>query len=587
VDALAKLVGLGIPGSVLDPDSLIGIDRVSGSSVVRIVCACGVRKDLKVASVLRTISRSGGYRCVSCAMKAKHSDPSYQESHRVGLIKSWTDEKRQKQSYISKSLWEDSAFAKKITDSSAKAWESPERRREASLRTSLLWEDPHFRARYETLWSDPVWREEDARRARALWDSPDYRAQQEAFKSDPQHRIFQSDLAKARWEDPEYRSMVVKSQSLLWEDPRLRKEMSQRTKELWADPAYVEKQRLASLSPDLIRIKSENAKRQWGNREFRERMAEALSQHLLGGKDSILERTAQTLLSALGIPYVRHHVVGHFEFDLFIPGNNLLVECNGEYWHSLRKDRDAAKFTYVNEYFPQYRVLYLWERDFLNPGLVRQKLVRELFGGDDPEEQVDFSFDDVSVRPLSAKDKAPGSYYSVPEEFLQSFHYAGYGRGAKAVYGAYVGDVLVALGKFSSPVRQEVASSMGLRFSEVLELDRLCVDPRFQKKNFGSWFLSRLSRLVFSDFPSVSVLVSFADSTFGHDGTVYRASNWTFEHVVRPDYHYVGPGGFVIHKKTLWNHSSKNGRTESDYAAENGYVRAYGREKLKFSLRRP
>ncbi len=619
---LEILVGMGVPESAVDRETLSDIVRVSGSSSIGVLCACGAKKTVKVASVIRTVRRSGVYRCMSCSITEKHKDPAYQKSHSAGIVESWTPEKRERQSAISKDLWSDPSFVEKVTDSSTEAWKSPERRREASIRTSSLWENPEYRALYEAMWADPGWREEDSKRIKAVWESPAYREKQEAFKSSPEHRDLQSDLAKRRWEDPSYKSMVIDSMNRLWSDPSLRKAMSDRVLELWKDPEYVEKQRLASLDPALMSIKSENAKRQWedpkvraaiisGIKEvwedpeyrarasaiskkqwedptFREQQAIKRGQILAGGKDSILERTAQTLLTALGVPYVRHHVVGYFEFDLFIPGSNLLIECNGEYWHSLRKSQDAAKFTYVDEYFPQYRVLYLWERDFMNPGLIRQKLMAELVGVEGSSlEQRDFSFDDVVIRPLDAREKLPHSYYSAPEEFLQSFHYAGYGRSAKSVYGAFLGEELVAVCKFSTPVRQEVATSMSLRPRDVLELDRFCIHPLYQKKNFASWLVSRCSRRVFDDHPHVLSLVSFADSTFGHSGTIYRAANWSLLHVVRPDYHYLGLGGFVIHKKTLWDHARKNGHSEPDYALANGYVKVFGKEKLKFSLSRP
>ncbi len=588
MDVLGTLVGLGIPESALDKPYLDGMTSVSGASSVCALCSCGTKKVIKVVSLLRTVRRSGVYRCMPCSIRDKHKDPAYQQSHSAGIVKSWTPEKRKKQSVISKALWSDPDFAERVTDSSTEAWSSPEKRKEASVRTSSLWDDPKYRERYDILWGDQAWRDRASKRIQALWESPSYREKQETFKASDGHRNLQSALAKARWEDPSYRSLVSESMKLMWSDPSLREAMSNRVLELWRNPDYVEKQRLASLDPALIKIKSDNAKKQWENPVFRAGQAHAVAQCLIDGRDSVLERTTQTLLSALGIPYVRHHVVGYFEFDLFIPGSNLLIECNGEYWHSLRKPADAAKFTYVDEYFPQYRVLYLWERDFMNPGLIRQKLMAELLGGEDPSLELrDFSFDDLTVRPLDAKEKLPHSYYSAPEEFLQSFHYAGYGRSAKSVYGAFLGGDLVAVCKFATPVRQEVATSMGLRQAKVLELDRFCIHPLYQKKNFASWLVSRCSRRAFDDHPRVRALASFADSTFGHTGTIYKASGWSFVHVVRPDYHYVGPGGFVIHKKTLWDHARKNGHSESDYVAANGYVKVFGKEKLKFSLARP
>jgi hypothetical protein len=97
-------------------------------------------------------------------------------------------------------------------------------------------------------------------------------------------------------------------------------------------------------------------------------------------------------------------VVGYFEFDLFIPSHNILVECNGEYWHSLRKSKDVAKFTYIDEYFPQYKILYLWERDFLNPGLIHKKLVESLSLELDDIKLSNFELQDVHIQKMNMKD---------------------------------------------------------------------------------------------------------------------------------------------------------------------------------------
>ncbi len=262
-----------------------------------------------------------------------------------------------------------------------------------------------------------------------------------------------------------------------------------------------------------------------------------------------------------------------------------MIECQGEYWHSSdkAKQRDAAKFTYIDKNIPNFRILYLYERDFLNPGIIKQKLIRELFDSTfNEDDNINFPFSKLGIQELSIKEKLTNSYYSEPEEFLQSYHYAGFGRSAKLIFGAYLDNELIAVCKFSSIVRKEVATSLNLKTSEVLELDRFCIHPNHQKKNFASWFISRCAKLIDQ---KITHLVSFADSTFGHDGTIYRAANWTEIGRTKPSYHYIDSTGWVIHKKTLWDHAKKMGKSESEYAEENGYQKIYGKEKVKFILR--
>jgi GNAT superfamily N-acetyltransferase len=611
---------LGIPQSIVKNP---GQGPFKGSTVLTVVCACGVEIELKVSSILRTMRRVGHYRCLSCGMQAKHKDPAYARKQRAGSSDSWSQERRLRQSLISKKMWTDDNFRLRLTEASTSAWAEDGKRQKASKFAIGLWQDSEYVAKHALARSTDEARETRSNAAKAVWRRPEYAEQQLAIKASAEHVGIQRRLALERFDNPEYRQHIAESLRTYWSDPVLRAEMSARVLSWWDDPAYREKQARAAASPDLIAVKSENARAQWQkpetrqaiidgikkvwrdpayrarasqivkalwqNDEFKKKQAVGRADMLANGKDSILERTAQILLDSLKIPYVRHHVVGYFEFDLLIPSHNVLVECNGEYWHSMRKDRDAAKFTYVDTYFPEYSVLYLWERDFLNPNLIRHKLLRALFGDDGGHhgECADFSFEDLEIKLMDPRAKADKSYYSYAEEFLQSFHYAGFGRSAKAAYGAYLGDTLIGVCKFCPPIRAEVATSMGMAQSQVLELDRFCIHPSYQKKNFASWLVSRCAKLAFSAHPGAACLVSFADSTFGHVGTIYKAANWKQVRIVPPDYHYVSPEGFVVHKKTLYDHASRVGRKEAEYAAQFGYAKAYGKSKTKFRFDRP
>lgn len=58
--------------------------------------------------------------------------------------------------------------------------------------------------------------------------------------------------------------------------------------------------------------------------------------------------------------------------------------------------------------------------------------------------------------------------------------------------------------------------------SKVIELNRLWVDD-CMPRNTESWFISRALKLL----PPL-IIVSYADDAFGHQGIVYRASNFNF-----------------------------------------------------------
>ncbi len=509
----------------------------------KILAVCSKCQDeflIQAASLSRVIRRTGSYQCIICALEQKRKDPVFIENQKIGSKNSWTEERRHNQSEISKKLWDNPDFHKKLTDASNKAWADSDKRKVSSELVTQLWRDPSYRKNRDKIYTDVEWRRKN------------------------------SENIKEVWKKPEYREKFIK----LWASDEFKNKLSECAKELWKDPKYRNGQ-------------IQKQKERWNNDEYREKMAHARATQYVK-RDSILERVTQQLLVYLGINYIRHHVIGPYEFDVFVPNHNLLIECQGEYWHSLDKAKrvDSSKITYINEYFHNFRLLYLYERDFLNPGIIKQKLMKSIFNDDSQTTQVDFSFFDLKIRKLDSKIKQKGSYYSESEEFLQSFHYAGFGRSAKLIYGCYLDDKLISICKFSNAVRKEVATSMGLKFSDVLELDRFCINPVYQKKNFATWFMSRCSKLAFDEFSSIKCLVSFADTTYGHFGTIYKAGNWIELHRTNPDYYYISKDGFVVHKKTLYGHARSMKKTEKEYVDEFGYGKILGKEKIKFVLNR-
>jgi len=134
-----------------------------------------------------------------------------------------------------------------------------------------------------------------------------------------------------------------------------------------------------------------------------------------------------------------------------------------------------------------------------------------------------------------------------------------------------------------SPLPRQNITIGEYKASEVRDLSRFCINPKYQKKNFGTWFLSRAIKML---SPEYRCIVAYADTTFNHSGAIYKAANFTLDKVVRPDYWYVSEDGWVMHKKTLYNHAVSLGMIESEFAAENEYTKVWGKEKLRFVFNR-
>ncbi len=203
--------------------------------------------------------------------------------------------------------------------------------------------------------------------------------------------------------------------------------------------------------------------------------------------------------------------------------------------------------------------MYVWEHEFGVKDRVLDRLKLKL--GIEIE-TVNFDFKDVIVREITTAEASA---------FLGLYHYIGGGRGGKTV-GAFLGDELVAVVVFSPPLRQNGP------FSDVkfVELSRSCIHPSYHKRNFASWFLSRAMRNI------DCLVVSYADTTVGHTGSMYKAIGFELHHEVPADYWYVDVDGYVMHKKTLYNKAVNLKMTEAEFAEQKGYVKRFGGQKLCF-----
>lgn len=84
------------------------------------------------------------------------------------------------------------------------------------------------------------------------------------------------------------------------------------------------------------------------------------------------------------------------------------------------------------------------------------------------------------------------------------------------------GAVLLGVIVFALPPRETAKRYGGVTW----ELARLWIDDCVPA-NGESYMISRAVRFVKREHPDVAVLVSYADPSVGHSGTIYRAANWT------------------------------------------------------------
>lgn len=111
----------------------------------------------------------------------------------------------------------------------------------------------------------------------------------------------------------------------------------------------------------------------------------------------------------------------------------------------------------------------------------------------------------------------------------------------------------------------------------VLHLSRLVVDPEVPG-NGASYLLGRSIRLIRQD-GRWGALLTFADTFRGHSGAIYKATNWIYDGVTRPEPVWVDPRtGCQVSKK-----QDKRSYRVAEML-ERGYIRAADSVKLRFYM---
>lgn len=363
----------------------------------------------------------------------------------------------------------------------------------------------------------------------------------------------------------------AKKGSSYWNDDKLKKEVLLKRnteeyinnlKKVWDDDNYRLKMSI---------IASDRVKRLWEKDDYRTSMAKARSQQLKNNR-SKQHCLLNDLLDDIGIKYENEYVIGPWSFDCFIPSKNILIEVQGDYWHSLPKAvrLDKSKSTYINKYYNQYKIIYFYEHEFYQNNAVIERLKYEL--GISKLELIDFDFDDVSMRIINSEDT---------NHFMYKYHYIGPINHSLNI-GFFHNNIMICCCCFSSISRNETATRLNLDNSKIRELSRFAIHPKYQKKNFASWSISKCINYIKNNKKDWEVIVSFSDTTVGHYGTIYKASNFKLDGKTDPSYYYISDTGYVIHKKTLYNRAVKMAMTEKEFSEKYKYKKLRTAEKYRF-----
>lgn len=129
--------------------------------------------------------------------------------------------------------------------------------------------------------------------------------------------------------------------------------------------------------------------------------------------------------------------------------------------------------------------------------------------------------------------------------FLSRYHYLGTkGFRSSQIYGMYDNVMLLGVCVFHGVSAPEtVVGAFGLQRTEqdgIWELGRLAMHPTLNGSNYTSWFVSRALKQLQKD-DNVRAVVSYADTSAGHLGSIYRATNAFYCGVTTLKFDYVDP----------------------------------------------
>ena len=131
------------------------------------------------------------------------------------------------------------------------------------------------------------------------------------------------------------------------------------------------------------------------------------------------------------------------------------------------------------------------------------------------------------------------------KQFLFAYHYLGRKEfRSTIIYGIYDDSKLLGVCVFQGlSVPETAIGAFGLQKTEqngLFELGRLAMHPTLNGGNYTSWFVSRCIKQLQQDV-MVRAIISYADSSVGHIGSIYRACNALYCGMTVLKFDYIDP----------------------------------------------
>lgn len=145
-----------------------------------------------------------------------------------------------------------------------------------------------------------------------------------------------------------------------------------------------------------------------------------------------------------------------------------------------------------------------------------------------------------------------------------------------ASIGLFLDDKLKGVALFAEPIRAFAAK----KYVNKIELIRFVVSDDMEK-NTESMFLSTSMDLIESTFPYDGV-ITYSDTTEGHEGCIYKACNFMEAGKTKDCYHYINAQGIRIDNYQVWKKAKENNVHEAVQAYIDGLKKEKDLSKIIF-----
>jgi very-short-patch-repair endonuclease len=148
----------------------------------------------------------------------------------------------------------------------------------------------------------------------------------------------------------------------------LRKKISEKQKIAWKNPILIkyfsEKRKMLIKEGKVKSFKSDNNPSK--TEEFKKMIKELRKNFIFPKKDTGIEVKIQNFLKELGITFFTHqymHIEHGYQCDILIPSINMVIECDGDYWHKYPTGNDVDHIRTKELIEKGFKVLRLWEHE--------------------------------------------------------------------------------------------------------------------------------------------------------------------------------------------------------------------------------